>query len=302
MAKHFIRIHDHTRDEIIALLELARELKAEVKRGQYRKQFAGKTLGLIFEKASTRTRVSFEVGFHQLGGHSLFLSPRDSQMGRGEPVEDSARVLGRMLDGIVLRTFSEKLVLDFAQWSGVPVINGLTDDSHPCQIMADLLTVKEKFGRIDGLTYAWVGDGNNMSNSWIEAAGVLGFTLRLACPEGYDPDARLVREANDRGGKVTVTRDAAEACRGAHVINTDVFTSMGQEAETEVRLKVFAPYQVNAETTRYADSDWMFLHCLPAHRGEEVTGEIIEGVHSAVFDQAENRLHAQKAILVSLLS
>ena len=295
--RHFLAIPDLTKTELCDLFDLA----ARMKRGDYEETpLAGKTLGMIFAKSSTRTRVSFEVGAYQLGGHALFLSARDIQLGRGEPIRDTARVLSRYLDGIMIRTFDHADVEELARFSAIPVINGLTDLQHPCQVLADLLTVRESLGGWEGKAIAWIGDGNNMANSWIDAAGTLGFELRLACPDGYLPDPAVL-ERNQSKAKITVTRDPKEAARGAHVINTDVWASMGQEEEQEERAVAFQGYIVDPELMRLADRKAIFLHCLPAHRGEEVAEEVIEGPQSRVWDQAENRLHAQKALMAILM-
>jgi ornithine carbamoyltransferase len=295
--RHFLAIPDFSRAELHELLELA----ARMKRGLYRERpLAGKTLGMIFAKSSTRTRVSFEVGAFHLGGHALFLSSRDIQLGRGEPIRDTARVLSRYLDGIMIRTFDHADVEELARYGTVPVINGLTDLLHPCQVLADLLTVQESLGGWEGKTVAWIGDGNNMANSWINAAGSLGFELRLACPEGYHPDQAILRR-NQATTRITVTADPREAARGAHVVTTDVWASMGQEAEQEVRARAFAGYLVDAGLMALADPSAIFLHCLPAHRGEEVSDDVIEGPQSRVWDEAENRLHVQKALMATLM-
>lgn len=272
-----------------------------MKSGAYRdKPLAGKTLGMIFTKSSTRTRVSFEVGTFQLGGHALFLSSRDIQLGRGEPIKDTARVLSRYLDGIMIRTFAHSDVEELARYATIPVINGLTDFLHPCQILADLLTIKEHLGGWEGKVVAWVGDGNNMAHSWINAAGVLGFELRLACPEGYDPDPLLLKH-NQARASITVVRDPKDAVRGAHAVNTDVWASMGQEEEQAKREQAFKGFCVDDALMQLADPSAIFLHCLPAHRGEEVTESVIEGPQSRVFDEAENRLHVQKAVMATLM-
>jgi ornithine carbamoyltransferase len=244
--------------------------------------------------------VSFEVGTFQLGGHALFLSSRDIQLGRGEPIKDTARVLSRYLDGIMIRTFAHSDVEDLARYASIPVINGLTDFLHPCQVLADLLTIKEHLGGWDGKVVAWVGDGNNMAHSWINAAGVLGFELRLACPDGYDPDPLLLKH-NQARATITVVRDPKEAVRGAHAINTDVWASMGQEEEQGKREQAFKGFRVDDELMQLADPSAIFLHCLPAHRGEEVSESVIEGPQSRVFDEAENRLHVQKAVMATLM-
>jgi ornithine carbamoyltransferase len=296
--RHFLAIPDLTRPELLALLELA----ARMKRGDHTgKPLAGKTLGMIFAKSSTRTRVSFEVGAYQLGGHALFLSSRDIQLGRGEPIRDTARVLSRYLDGIMIRTFDHADVEELARFASIPVINGLTDLLHPCQILADLLTVRESLGGWEGKVVAWIGDGNNMANSWINAAGVLGFELRLACPEGYGPN-REILERNRKLTRIELGTDPREAARGAHVVNTDVWASMGQEQEQEERALAFRDYMVDEALMDSADPGAIFLHCLPAHRGEEVSESVIEGPRSRVWSQAENRLHAQKALMATLMS
>jgi ornithine carbamoyltransferase len=293
-SRHFLAIPDFSRSELLAVFDLA----GRMKRGEYRERpLLGKTLGMIFAKSSTRTRVSFEVGAFQLGGHALFLSSRDIQLGRGEPIRDTARVLSRYLDGIMIRTYDHADVEELARYGSIPVINGLTDLLHPCQVLADLLTVREALGGWDDKVIAWVGDGNNMANSWINAAGSLGFELRLACPRGYDPNAEILRR-NAQLARITVTDDPKEAVRGAHVINTDVWASMGQEEEQEKRARAFQGYMVDEGLMKLAQSGAIFLHCLPAHRGEEVSAEVADGPQSRIYDEAENRLHVQKAILL----
>jgi ornithine carbamoyltransferase len=295
--RDFLAIPDFTAAEVHVLLDLAARMKA----GVYRERpLAGKTLAMIFAKSSTRTRVSFEVGALELGGHALFLSSRDIQLGRGEPIRDMARVLSRMVDGIMIRTFAHADVEELARYATVPVINGLTDLLHPCQILADLLTTVEAFGTLEGKTVAWIGDGNNMCNSWLNAAGVLGFELRLACPEGYEPD-RAIFERNAAKTRVLMTSDPDEAVAGAHVVTTDVWASMGQESEAVLRAQAFQGYSVDQELMRRADPKAIFLHCLPAHRGEEVAEAVLEGPQSRVWDEAENRLHVQKALLAMLM-
>jgi ornithine carbamoyltransferase len=295
--RHFLAIPDFDPSELLALFDLA----ARMKRKDYRdKPLAGKTLGMIFAKSSTRTRVSFEVGAFQLGGHALFLSSRDIQLGRGEPIRDTARVLSRYLDGIMIRTFDHADAEELARYASIPVINGLTDLLHPCQVLADLLTVRESLGGWDRKIVAWVGDGNNMANSWINAAGSLGFELRLACPEGYRPDAAILAR-NQAKTKIALTADPREAVRGAHVVTTDVWASMGQEEEQEVRARAFRSYVVDGPLMRLADPSAIFLHCLPAHRGEEVSEDVLEGPQSRVWDEAENRLHVQKALMATLM-
>ncbi len=295
--RDFLQVPDLTADEIRELFDLALQMKA----GKYRKQpLAGKTLGMIFAKSSTRTRVSFEAGTYQLGGHALFLSARDLQLGRGEPIKDTARVLSRYVDGIMIRTFDHADAVELAQHASIPVINGLTDYLHPCQVLADVLTMQESLGGWEGKVAAWVGDGNNVANSWLHAAGVLGFELRLACPEGFEPE----RDVFDRAKQMTavsIYEDPEEAVQGAHVVNTDVWASMGQEGEADARKLAFQGFTVDAQLMKLAAPDAIFLHCLPVHRGEEVTDEVIEGPQSRVFDQAENRLHVQKALLAKLM-
>ena len=295
--RDFLAIRDLSREDITKLFDLA----ARMKSGAYRdKPLAGKTLAMIFTKSSTRTRVSFEVGTCQLGGHALFLSSRDIQIGRGEPIKDTARVLSRYVDGIMIRTFAHADVEELARYASVPVINGLTDLLHPCQVLTDIFTMREHIGGWEGKTVAWIGDGNNMANSWLNAAGVLGFELKLACPKGYEPndDALAFAKAH---AKITLTTDVATAIKGAHAVNTDVWASMGQEEEAAKRARAFKGYQVSREMMALAAPDAIFLHCLPAHRGEEVTEEVFEGPQSRVFDQAENRLHVQKAIMATLM-
>jgi len=299
MAKRdFLAVTDLSRDDVVRLFDLAHRMKT----GAYRETpLAGKTLAMIFAKSSTRTRVSFEVGMYQLGGQALFLSSRDIQIGRGEPIPDTARVLSRYVNGIMIRTFDHGEVEQLARHATVPVINGLTDLSHPCQVLADLLTVQEALGGWEGKRVAWVGDGNNMANSWIEAAQVLGFELRLACPEGFEPNRAMFDRAKAAGACVEITEVPEEAVEGAHAVNTDVWASMGQEQEAEVRRRAFKGYTVDAALMKLADAKAIFLHCLPAHRGEEVTTDVIEGPQSRVWDEAENRLHVQKALLAVLM-
>ncbi|MBL8996886.1 MAG: ornithine carbamoyltransferase [Gemmatimonadales bacterium] len=295
--RDFLAIPDFTADETRTLFALADRMR----RGEYHaRPLQGKALAMIFMKSSTRTRVSFEVGAWQLGAHPLFLTPRDVQLGRGEAVNDTARVLDRMVDGIMIRTFAHADVEEFARYAQVPVINGLTDLQHPCQILADLLTVRQHLGGYEGRTVAWIGDGNNMANSWCDAAMHLGFSLRLACPEGYDPDPAILARAV-ASGRVALMRDAREAAEGADVVTTDVWASMGQEEEQAVRAKAFARFQVDGALMAKARREAIFLHCLPAHRGEEVTAEVLDGPQSRVWDEAENRLHVQKAVMAVLM-
>ena len=301
MKKDFLCLTDWTAAELEAIFDLTRDLKARQKRNKTHHLLKGKTLGMLFEKSSTRTRVSFEVGMYQLGGHALFLSSGSTQMGRGEPIKDTARVMSRYVDGVMIRTFSHEAVEELARLSDIPVINGLTDSYHPCQLMADLFTVIEHRQDYRNLCYCWIGDGNNMANSWINAAAVFGFELRIATPAGYEPDARVRSRAEKMGARVTYTSDPLQAARGAQVLNTDVWASMGQEQEQKAREKAFAGFQINREVLAIADPECIVLHCLPAHRDEEITDEVIEGPHSVVFDEAENRLHVQKAIMASLM-
>jgi ornithine carbamoyltransferase len=297
VSQHFLAIPDFSKQELLSLFALAEEMR----KGTYTKRpLTGKSLAMIFMKSSTRTRVSFEVGTWQLGGHALFLSPRDVQLGRGEPIPDTARVLSRYVDGIMIRTFGHDEVERLAQYSTVPVINGLTDLLHPCQVLADLLTVRQYGASVERAIVAWIGDGNNMANSWINAAYSLGFELRLACPAGYDPNAELLKRAQG-AAKVTLVRDPKEAAAGATVVTTDVWASMGQEEEQAIREKAFAGYSVDAALMKYAAPNAIFLHCLPAHRGEEVSADVIDGPQSRVWDEAENRLHVQKAIMAVLM-
>jgi ornithine carbamoyltransferase len=295
--RDFLALSDLSRDELDRLFVLA----ARMKRGQYTERpLAGKTLAMIFGKSSTRTRVSFEVGVYQLGGHALFLSSRELQLGRGEPIRDTARAISRYVHGIMMRTYAHAEVEEFARWSSVPVINGLTDLLHPCQVLADVFTMREVLGDYERKVVAWVGDGNNMANSWLDAAGTFGFELRLACPEGYEPN-RAVFERNASRTRVTITELPEEAVAGAHVVATDAWSSMGQEDEAGVRRQAFTGYGVDEELMALAHPSALFLHCLPAYRGEEVTDQVLEGRHSRVWDEAENRLHIQKALLAMLL-
>lgn len=299
MKRDFLAIPDLQEQQLYDVLRLAHQMKA----GRYRgRPLAGRTLAMIFEKSSTRTRVSFEVGAFQLGGHGLFLSARDIQLGRGEPVKDTARVLSRYVDIIMIRAYAHEGVEELARYATVPVINGLTDLLHPCQVMADVMTIQEQFGHdLQPRKVAWIGDGNNMANSWLNAAARFGFELRLACPDNYRPDAAILERARSHAN-IVLTTDPKEAAEGAEVINTDVWTSMGQEEETKAREQAFAGYHVDEALMARAAGNAIFLHCLPAHRGEEVADEVIEGARSRVWDEAENRLHVQKAIMASLLT
>lgn len=300
VARHFLTLKDLSPEELRTVIDNAIRLKTDHRAGKAGKPLDGKVLGMIFEKASTRTRVSFEAGMAQLGGSAIFLSPNDSQLGRGEPVEDTARVLSRMVDIVMVRTFSHEGLERFAEYSSVPVINALTDGYHPCQLLADVQTFIEHRGNIQGKTVAWVGDGNNMANSYINAAAQFDFQLRMACPEDYDPDPKLLKAHGDR---IALTRDPREAVTGAHLVVTDTWASMGQEDEKQARLNAFAGYQVNHDLMSLAASDSIFMHCLPAYRGLEVSAELMEDpTYSVIWDEAENRLHAQKALMVYLLS
>lgn len=298
--KHLLKIEDLTKRELLDLLGLADQLKFETKNGIPHPRLKGKTLGMIFAKSSTRTRVSFEVGMYQLGGHALFLNTNDLQLGRGEPVEDTARVLSRYLDGIMIRTFKQEDVESLAKYGSIPVINGLTDYSHPCQVLADLMTIREFKGGFDNLKLAFIGDGNNMANSLMAGCFKLGIHFAIACPYGYEPDASLVRKGTELG-LCTVTDSVEEAVRDADVVYTDVWASMGQEGEREERKKAFKQYQINNQMMKFAKPDAMVLHCLPAHRGEEIAANVLEAHAAEIFEEAENRLHAQKAVMVALM-
>ncbi len=297
-ARHFLSLMDCTPQELLGLVRRGIELKDLRERGILFEPLKNRVLGMIFEKASTRTRLSFEAGMIQLGGQAIFLSPRDTQLGRGEPVSDSAIVMSSMLDAVMIRTFAHATLTEFATHSSVPVINGLSDDLHPCQLLADMQTFYEHRGSIAGKTVAWIGDGNNMCNSYMEAAIQFDFQLRIACPEGYEPEAELLARAGDR---VQLFRDPREAAAGAHLISTDVWASMGQEDEVAARIATFRPYQVNRALLDLAAEDVLFMHCLPAHRGEEISHDLLDDSRSVAWNQAENRLHAQKALLEFLV-
>ncbi len=299
--KHLLKLLDLSKEEIIDILNLADQLKYENKNGIEHHRLKGKTLGMIFQKSSTRTRVSFETGMYQLGGQALFLSNRDLQIGRGEPVQDTARVLSRYIDGIMIRTFEQKEVEDLAKYGSIPIINGLTDFCHPCQVLADLMTIREHKGRFDGLKMCYIGDGNNMANSLIVGGLKVGMSVSIACPEGYRPDPEVLEFTKQYGDKFFMTDKPIEAAKGADVLFTDVWTSMGEEAETEKRKAAFAGYQINAEIMAAANEGAMVQHCLPAHRGEEITEEVFESHADEIFDEAENRLHAQKAVMVKVM-
>ena len=298
--KHLLKLGDLSREEILSVLNLADQLKYERKNGICNEYLKGKKLGMIFQKSSTRTRVSFDVGMYELGGYALFLSNRDLQIGRGEPVEDTARVLSRYLDGIMIRTFAQKEVEDLAKYGTIPVINGLTDYCHPCQVLADLMTIRERKGSFKGLKMTFVGDGNNMANSLMVGAIKTGMKFAIACPAGYEPDAELVKWAK-ANGEFEMTADVAAAAKDADVLYTDVWASMGQEEEKAKREKAFAGFQVNADVMKAAHKDAMVLHCLPAHRGEEITADVFEAHADEIFDEAENRLHAQKAVMCKVM-
>ena len=298
--KHLLKLMDLSEKEIVEILNLADQLKYEKKNGIEHHILKGKTLGLIFEKSSTRTRVSFEVGMYDLGGNALFLSSRDLQIGRGEPVQDTARVLSRYLDGIMIRTYAQEEVEDLAKYGSIPIINGLTDYCHPCQVLADLMTIREHKGVLKGKKLCYIGDGNNMTNSLIVGGIKMGMEVSVACPKGYEPDAELMKWASENGS-FTCTESVLEAAKDADVLYTDVWASMGQEAEAEERKKIFAGYQINSDAMAVAHADAMVMHCLPAHRGEEITEEVLEAHADEIFDEAENRLHAQKAVLVKCM-
>ena len=298
--KHLLKLQDLSKTEILDILNLADQLKFEQHNGVEHHLLKGKTLGMIFQKSSTRTRVSFETGMYQLGGQALFLSSRDLQIGRGEPVEDTARVLSRYLDGIMIRTFEQKEVEDLAEYGSIPIINGLTDYCHPCQVLADLMTIREYKKSFDGLKLCFVGDGNNMANSLIAGSIIMGMECAIACPKGYEPDAKLVEWANENG-KLTVSDNIEECVKGADILYTDVWASMGQEEEKAEREKVFKNFQINDAVMALAKEDAMVLHCLPAHREEEITAKVFEAHADEIFDEAENRLHAQKAVMVKLM-
>jgi len=299
--KHLLKLGDLSGEEILSILNLADQLKYERKNGIKKDYLKGKTLGMIFQKSSTRTRVSFETGMYELGGYALFLSNRDLQIGRGEPVEDTARVLSRYLDGIMIRTFEQKEVEDFARYGSIPVVNALTDYCHPCQVLADLMTIREYKGSFKGLKMCFIGDGNNMANSLMVGALKMGMAFSIACPEGYQPDGELLKWAKTFGDKFTITSSVKEAAADADVLYTDVWASMGEEGEREIRNKAFAGYQINGDVMQVAKPDAMVLHCLPAHRGEEITADVFEAHAQEIFDEAENRLHAQKAVLIKLM-
>lgn len=303
--KHLLSLNDLSTDEIHDLLKLSEKLKRQTKEGVQHHLLKGKTLGMIFTKSSTRTRVSFEVGMYQLGGYSLFLSSNDIQLGRGESIFDTANVLSRYIDGIMIRTFQQSDVEDLAKYGSIPVINGLTDEMHPCQILADLLTVYEHKGKLEGLKLAYIGDGNNVAHSLLHGCAKTGMDIAIASPKGYECDSRYVDEAKEAakssGSKVVLTQDPVEAIANADVVYADTWISMGQEDQKEEKLNIFMPYQINSQLFSKAKEDAIFLHCLPAYRGYEVTEDVIDGAQSVIFDEAENRLHAQKAVMATLM-
>jgi ornithine carbamoyltransferase len=302
MKKDLLNIYDLEPADFELIWKKSKKLKKDLKEGKPHASLKGKTLGMIFDKSSTRTRISFEVGMYQLGGIALFLNSRDTQISRGEIIVDSARMMSRYLNGIMIRTFAQENVEEFAHHATIPVINGLTDLLHPCQILSDLFTIKEKKGSYEGLKVVYIGDGNNVANSWIEAAARLPFELALACPEGYEPDANIMAKGLKESKEgITLYRNPLEAAKDADVLYTDVWASMGQESENEERKKIFSNYQINKSLVKEAKKDVIVMHCLPAHRGEEISGDVIDGPHSVVIDEAENRLHVQKAILEILL-
>ncbi len=302
MKKDLLNIYDLASADFDLIWKKAKKLKKDLKEGRSHHSLKGKTLGMIFDKSSTRTRISFEVGMYQLGGIALFLTSRDTQIGRGEAIQDSARMMSRYLNGIMIRTYSQESVETLARYATIPVINGLTDLLHPCQILSDLFTIKEKKGSYENLKVAYIGDGNNVANTWIEAAAKLPIFMALACPEGYDPDPKILKTGKKEAKKgIMLCRDPLEAAEDADVLYTDVWVSMGQEKEQRDRKKIFKPYQINQNVLKRAKKNAIVMHCLPAHRGEEITADVIDGPQSVVLDQAENRLHVQKAILEILL-
>ena len=302
MTRHFLTISDLSRDELISVLDRADELKALRGTPAHPRPLEGKSVAIVFEKASTRTRLSFEVGIHELGAHPVTLISKDTQLGRGEPIEDTARMLSRYVHAAVYRTFGHDRLEALARHATIPVVNGLSDEYHPVQLLADMMTIRQNFGpSLDGLRVAWIGDGNNMAHSWIASAAVAGFELVLACPQGYQPDTQVVADARAQGAKIELVEKRDEALDGVSVVTTDVWASMGQEGETDERQKAFAGFIVDDEAMKRAATDAIFLHCLPAHRGEEVSASVIDGPQSRVWDEAENRLHTQKALLEWLI-
>jgi ornithine carbamoyltransferase len=302
LPSHLLSLADLSYEELIDILDIASDLKEKRARGKTSTGLKNKSLAMIFEKSSTRTRVSFEVAMTELGGHAIYLNYRDIQLGRGESVADTARVMSRYVHAIMARVYKHETLTGLSKYSTVPVINGLSDLEHPCQILADLLTIREYKGKLKGLNFSWVGDGNNVCNSAILACALTGMKITVACPEGYEPNSEILNKSRDIGGTVSVIRDPMKAAKNADILYTDVWVSMGDEEEYDQRLRDFKPYQINSKLLEQAKHDVMVLHCLPAHRGEEITAEVVDGPNSAVFDQAENRLHAQKALLLKLLS
>jgi len=302
LSSHLLSIADLSYSDIISLLDTASDLKEKRKRGKTSDELKNKTLAMLFEKSSTRTRISFEVAMTELGGHAIYLNYKDAQLGRGESVADTARVMSRYVHAIMARVYKHKTVTDLCENGTVPVINGLSDLEHPCQLLADLLTIREYKGKFKGLNFAWIGDGNNVCNSAMLACAITGMKMTVACPEGYEPNAEILVKARELGGTINITRDLLKAAKNADILSTDVWVSMGDEEEYDQRLRDFKPYQINSKLLEQAKHDVMVLHCLPAHRGEEITAEVVDGANSAVFDQAENRLHIQKALLLKLLS
>lgn len=302
MSSHLLSIADLSYSDIINLLDTASDLKEKRKRGKTTDELKNKTLAMLFEKSSTRTRISFEVAMTELGGHAIYLNYKDAQLGRGESVADTARVMSRYVHAIMARVYKHETVTELSENGTVPVINGLSDLEHPCQLLADLLTIREYKGKFKGLNFAWIGDGNNVCNSAMLACAITGMKMTVACPEGYEPNAEILVKARELGGTVNIIRDPLKAAKKADILSTDVWVSMGDEEEYDQRLRNFKPYQINSKLLEQAKHDVMVLHCLPAHRGEEITGEVVDSPNSAVFDQAENRLHIQKALLLKLLS
>jgi ornithine carbamoyltransferase len=302
LPSHLLSIADLSYSDIINLLDTASDLKEKRKRGKTSDELKNKTLAMLFEKSSTRTRISFEVAMTELGGHAIYLNYKDAQLGRGESVADTARVMSRYVHAIMARVYKHKTVTELCENGTVPVINGLSDLEHPCQLLADLLTIREYKGKFKGLNFAWIGDGNNVCNSAMLACAITGMKMTVACPEGYEPNAEILVKARELGGTINIINDPSKAAKKADILSTDVWVSMGDEEEYDQRLRDFKPYQINSKLLEQAKHDVMVLHCLPAHRGEEITAEVVDGPNSAVFDQAENRLHIQKALLLKLLS
>ncbi len=302
MPSHLLSLADLSYNDIITILDAASDLKEKRTRGKTSNALKNKTLAMLFEKSSTRTRISFEVAMTELGGHAIFLSYRDIQLGRGESIADTAKVMSRYVNAIMARVYKHETLLELSENSSVPVINGLSDLEHPCQLLADLLTIREYKGKFKGLNFSLIGDGNNVCNSAILACALTGMKISVACPEGYEPNGEIIKKAEELGGIINVLRDPAKAAKKADILYTDVWVSMGDEEEYDKRLHDFKPYQVNSKLLEHAKHDVMVMHCLPAHRGEEITAEVVDGANSAVFDQAENRLHTQKALLLKLLS